>query len=169
MSSNTSPHYRHFFESHTVQARIAELQRIRAAYKKKQEKQQSMLMSLFDKQLLARVLEQIQELVSQARTYVHAQEQAQSRTLAQVQADFLAQKQAQEQAAALERQKDRKRPADAPLRVVFKRRQSTRGGGEYSQVAVVYVQQENGRKRRGDNVEELPDQPPLKQQRSRSC
>ena len=164
MNLSTNPHYREFFESHTVQARIAELQRIRDAYEQKQK--QSMLVSLFNKQLLARVLEQIQELVSQARAYVHAQEQAQARALQQAQAHFLA----QEEAKALERQNDRKRHADeVPLRLVFKRRQSIRGRQEYSEVAVIYVQQENGRNHSGDDVEELPDLPQRKQQRSRSC
>jgi hypothetical protein len=171
MSSTTNPFYLQFLKNPRVQARITELQRIRDAYlKKKQQEEQSMRVNLLNERLLARVLEQIQELVSQARTYVHAQEQAQARALQQAQADFLAQKQAQEEAKALERQKNnRKRHADeAPLRVVFKRRQSTRGREEYSEVAVVYVQQENGRKRRGDDVEELPDLPQRKQQRSRS-
>lgn len=140
MNLSTNLHYREFFENPRVQALIADLQRIRDAYEQKQK--QSMLVSLFNKQLLARVLEQIQELVSQARTYVHAQEQAQ--------ADFLAQKQAD----ALERQNDRKRHADeVPLRLVFKRRQSIRGRQEYSEVAVIYVQQENGRNHSGDDVE----------------
>jgi len=167
MSSTTNPFYRKFLENPRVQARIAELQRIRAAYLlKKEQEEQSMRVNLLNERLLARVLEQIQELVSQARTYVHAQEQAQARALQQAQAHFLA----QEQAKALESQKNnRKRHADeAPLRVVFKRRQSTRGGEEYSEVAVVYVQQENGRKRCGDDIEELPGQPQSKQQRSRS-
>ena len=171
MSLTTNPFYLQFLKNPRVQARIAELQRIRDAYlKKKQQEEQSMRVNLLNERLLARVLEQIQELVSQARTYVHAQEQAQARALQQAQADFLEQKQSQEQAKALKRQNDCKRRADeAPLRVVFKRRQSTRGREEYSEVAVVYVQQENGRKRRGDDVEELPDLPQRKQQRSRSC
>ena len=167
MSLNSNPFYLEFLGNPRVQALIAELQRIRDAYLlKKQQEQQSMRVNLLNERLLARVLEQIQELVSQARTYVHSQEQAQARALQQAQAHFLA----QEEAKALERQNDRKRHADeAPLRVVFKRRQSTRGREEYSEVAVVYVQQENGRKRRGDDVEELPDLPQRKQQRSRSC